>query len=148
MLRCSAPFFYTKLVAAGNDGVSHWMKEVDLFNKRLWLLPVHLGAHWCLAVVDILHHQMFYYDSLGGTNEVCLPLLKQYILSFGQCCTIKEWSAIVPKEIPQQDNNSDCGVFVCMYARCLAEKKEFLFTQQDMTRIRRQIAFQLFVQKL
>jgi len=89
-------FFYTKLVAAGVDGVAHWMKKVELFTKqRLWLLPVHLRTHWCLAVVDFVHQQICYYDSMGGSNEVCFGLIKDYIMSFGQQCTIKEWSLLL-----------------------------------------------------
>ena len=46
-------FFYTKLVAAGITGVGNWMKDVDIFNKQLWLIPVHQRVHWCLSTVDL-----------------------------------------------------------------------------------------------
>ena len=46
-------FFYTKLEIAGVSGMRHWTKDVvsDLFNKRLLLIPIHLGTHWCLAAI-------------------------------------------------------------------------------------------------
>ena len=45
-------FFYPKLVAEGFNGVSNWMKDVDIFSKQLLLIPIHHQTHWCLATVD------------------------------------------------------------------------------------------------
>ena len=45
-------------------------------------------------------------------------------------------------------NSFDCGVFVCMYALHLAENIAFDFTQDDMSDIRKFIAFQLLSKKL
>ena len=73
-------FFYTKLVNSGLQAVSRWTKETDLFTKRLLLVPVHLGNHWCLASIDIARLQITYYDSLHGRNPACLETLKSYIL--------------------------------------------------------------------
>lgn len=142
-------FFYTKLATVGNSGVAHWMKKVELFSKRrLWLVPVHLRTHWCLAVVDFIHHQICYYDSMGNNNEACFQLLKDYIKSFGQQCAIKKWSCITPKNIPHQKNVFDCGIFACMYAKLLAQSQRFEFSQQDMPNIRKQMAFELFMKTI
>lgn len=51
-------------------------KKVDLFSHDLILLPVHLGMHWCLAVIDFKSCQFLYYDSLLGSNSVCLARLR------------------------------------------------------------------------
>ena len=55
-------FFNTKLATGGYDGVSHWMKEIDLFCKELLLIPIHLGTHWCLATVDFRLKQFGFYE--------------------------------------------------------------------------------------
>lgn len=47
-----------------------------MFSKDLLLLPIHLGMHWCLAVVDFSQHQFRYYDSLKGRNLSCLRRLR------------------------------------------------------------------------
>lgn len=143
-------FFYTKLEAAGVSGVKHWMKDAtkDLFSKRLLLVPVHLGTHWCLATINFRHHQLCYYDSMNGTNDRCLQLLKQYIMLFYHLHAISKWSTDFPQDIPQQRNHSDCGVFMCMYARQLACSGPFNFSQEDISQIRRHMIIELVLKKL
>ena len=36
------------------------------------------------------------------------------------------------KNIPEQKNGIDCGVFLCEYAENLARKSKFQFTQNNM----------------
>jgi sentrin-specific protease 1 len=36
----------------GYAALKRWTRKVDLFAHDLILIPVHLGMHWCLAVVD------------------------------------------------------------------------------------------------
>ena len=36
------------------------------------------------------------------------------------------------ENISLQLNSDDCGVFVCLYSRCLAERSAFNFTQTDV----------------
>ena len=43
--------------------------QVDLFAQSLVFIPVHLGMHWCLAVIDIPRKAIDYYDSMGGNNK-------------------------------------------------------------------------------
>lgn len=147
-------FFYPKLVAGGFDGVSNWMKDVNLFNKQLLLIPIHLQMHWCLATVDFKLKQFCYYDSLRGVNNTCLQLLKEYIQQKASGCksndhTFSVWSNVIRQDIPQQYNSYDCGVFVCMYARLLSEKAPLnSFSQTDMALIRKHMVLELLSKKL
>ncbi|RLV63485.1 hypothetical protein DV515_00018224 [Chloebia gouldiae] len=69
-------FFFTKLKTAGYQAVKRWTKKVDIFSVDLLLVPIHLGVHWCLAVVDFRKKTITYYDSMGGINsEACRILL-------------------------------------------------------------------------
>ena len=74
-------FFFTKLREKGYEGVKRWTKNVDLFSQDKIMLPVHLGMHWCMALIDIHKKSIFYYDSLHGQNDNCLHLLLSYINS-------------------------------------------------------------------
>ena len=131
-------FFYTKLATGGYDGVSHWMKEIDLFCKELLLIPIHLGTHWCLATIDFKLQQFGFYDSMKGTNSTCLHQLKDYIERKACSCDkdgiycFSKWPHVFHSDLPQQYNTSDCGVFLCMYARCLSERSLFSFSQADV----------------
>ncbi|NXJ86933.1 SENP1 protease, partial [Trogon melanurus] len=72
-------FFFTKLKTAGYQAVKRWTKKVDVFSVDLLLVPIHLGVHWCLAVVDFRKKTITYYDSMGGINSEACRILLQYL---------------------------------------------------------------------
>uniref|UniRef100_A0A673CCT0 Ubiquitin-like protease family profile domain-containing protein n=1 Tax=Sphaeramia orbicularis TaxID=375764 RepID=A0A673CCT0_9TELE len=123
-------FFHKQLVAKGYDGVKRWTKKVDLFSKWLLLIPIHLEIHWSLVTVAMATKTINYYDSQacsrGISDIVCL-------LSVINC------DLLTLQGIPQQKNDSDCGVFVLEYCRCLSVKQPLLFSQEDMPQIRKRI---------
>ena len=44
-------FFCKKIMEGGQANVRRWTSKVDIFKKKLLLVPVHLlDVHWCLAV--------------------------------------------------------------------------------------------------
>lgn len=45
-------FFYSKLIKDGPQSLRRWTKKVDLFSYDLICVPVHLGVHWCMAIID------------------------------------------------------------------------------------------------
>ena len=82
--------FYHKLSKSGFEGVRKWTKKVyltqlititvthiqrfeqiDIFECKLILIPVHSGCHWSLVVVDCRKEEIEYYDSLGGNGTFC-----------------------------------------------------------------------------
>lgn len=69
-------FFYPKLMSSGHAGLKRWTRRVDLFQQDFILVPVHLGLHWCLAIVSPKEQAIRYYDSMGGRNIECLNALK------------------------------------------------------------------------
>lgn len=142
-------FFYLKLLSSTDySGVRRWVDRKELLNKDLILVPIHMGAHWCLATVDFRFHQFCYYDSLLGDNGKCLQLLKDYMGHKFSSTTFSNWPFVFCKDIPQQLNGSDCGIFMCMYARHLSERTPFLFTQSDINVIRKLIVIEVLNQKL
>ena len=60
--------------------VSHYSRrlllQVDLFAMDLIMIPIHLGMHWCLAVIDVRAKSITYYDSLLGDNHQCTNALR------------------------------------------------------------------------
>ncbi|NWY71165.1 SENP1 protease, partial [Erithacus rubecula] len=129
-------FFFTKLKTAGYQAVKRWTKKVDIFSVDLLLVPIHLGVHWCLAVVDFRKKTITYYDSMGGINSEACRILLQYLKQESLDKKRKEfdtngWTLLSKKsqEIPQQMNGSDCGMFACRYAECISKDKPINFTQ-------------------
>ena len=72
-------FFYPKIRSEGHIAVQRWTKTVDIFSHDYILVPVHLGIHWCMAIVDFTVKQIRYYDSMGENNTEALNHIKLYL---------------------------------------------------------------------
>ncbi|VDM51647.1 unnamed protein product [Angiostrongylus costaricensis] len=146
-------FFYLNISTKGYDSVRRWTRKVDIFEYDLLLVPIHLEAHWCLAIVDLAMKRIDYYDSLLGRNKKCLDCLKNYLTeeyedkkkeTFG----FKGWKFSLRRDIPRQTNGSDCGVFVCKFAEFASRRAPMAFTQQHMPNYRRVMVYELVEKKL
>jgi Ulp1 family protease len=71
------------------------------------------------GVKDLLERN---YNIFSGQNNVAFDL--------------NDWKFSKFKNLPQQDNGYDCGVFVCMFARCISFNLEMKFKQSDMPNCR------------
>ena len=60
---------------------------------------------------------------------------------------VKKWTKEVCQNAHQQDNFNDCGVFVCMNVRCIAEQSSLKF-YLDIPRTRRHMQDELLNSKL
>lgn len=77
------------------------------------------GSHWSLLLVSILDGVAFHYDSMDGANNN-----EAYDAT-------KRLSSVLKKPLrfhhlvdcPQQENGSDCGVYVCIIMRHLLVKR-------------------------
>ncbi|XP_043276053.1 sentrin-specific protease 1-like [Venturia canescens] len=45
-------FFFPRFLSGGFPAIRLWTKNVNIFDYDLVLIPLHLGAHWCLITVD------------------------------------------------------------------------------------------------
>ncbi|KAJ6654724.1 hypothetical protein lerEdw1_006587 [Lerista edwardsae] len=148
-------FFFTKLKTAGYQAVKRWTKKVDIFSVDVLLVPIHLGVHWCLAVIDFRKCSVTYYDSMGGMNTEACKILLQYLKKESLDKKQKEFDTneragvyLSLKEIPQQMNGSDCGMFACKYADCITKDKPINFTQQHMPYFRKRMVWEILHRKL
>ncbi|XP_043286871.1 sentrin-specific protease 1-like [Venturia canescens] len=73
-------FFFPRLYVNGYPAIKRWTKKVNLFEFEKVMVPIHLGHHWCLAVIDLKKKTISYYDSLGGENPQYLENLFQYLI--------------------------------------------------------------------
>lgn len=146
-------FFYERLRNEGFKGVQRWTKRVDVFSKEILLVPVHLGMHWCLAVIDLQRAVIEYYDSMGGDNDECLTALYHWIqdesldkrkIPFN----MDGWTTVNRKDIPQQHNGSDCGMFACRFAEYITRRARINFTQKDMSYFRQRTMYEILEKTL
>lgn len=141
-------FFYPKLSKDGYQSVRRWTKKVDIFSYDMLLVPIHLGMHWCMAHVDFKMRCISYYDSMLGSNELCLRLLMEYLEAEhqdkkGSPYSTSDWKLENKKKIPQQMNGSDCGMFACKFAEYLSRRARIIFDQEHMPYFRRRMVYEI-----
>ncbi|KAL8916134.1 MAG: hypothetical protein Q9172_006440, partial [Xanthocarpia lactea] len=77
------------------------------------------GSHWSLLLVSIVDEVAFHYDSLNPANrDEAIATTKKLGTLLG-----RELQFLDLPDTPQQENSSDCGVFVCAQMRHLLLKK-------------------------
>uniref|UniRef100_T2M4M7 Sentrin-specific protease 1 n=1 Tax=Hydra vulgaris TaxID=6087 RepID=T2M4M7_HYDVU len=146
-------FFYPKLVKTGFAGIKRWTRKTDIFSYDMILIPIHLGMHWCLAEINFTNKQLVYYDSLKGNNMSCIIALKDYLLQESkdkknECFNFTGWQELMPKDIPEQMNGCDCGVFACKYAEYRSRNAKFTFSQENMPYFRQRMIYEITSKKL
>lgn len=137
-------FFFPMLLDKGYERVKKWTRKVDIFCLNYVIIPVHLGVHWCLSVINFVDKRFEYYDSMGSPNKTALKAMRNYLIQEykdkkKQQFDLTGWSDYMPRDIPQQQNGYDCGVFMCRYADCISQNKPFNFKQKDMITIRKRM---------
>lgn len=120
------------------DAAARQARSIDHGAMRL-LVPVHLGAHWVLVLVDIAAECVLYYDSLGGYKQRVVDVLRGWCREH-MGCVDADWWLSIRAHAPRQENTWDCGVFVLAMAERLMAAEPFEFTQGDMPNMRRRIA--------
>ncbi|KAJ8350357.1 hypothetical protein SKAU_G00254870 [Synaphobranchus kaupii] len=148
-------FFFPKLRGGGHTAVRRWTKAVDIFLQDIILVPLHLGVHWSLAVIDLKAKSVKYYDSMGQRHDdICSLLLlylkDEYKAKKSKDLEVTKWvvSSLKSSEIPQQNNGSDCGVFACKYADYIARGQPLTFTQSHMPYFRNKMIWEIINQRL
>ncbi|XP_049767885.1 sentrin-specific protease 1-like [Schistocerca cancellata] len=146
-------FFFPRLYSSGFSAVRRWTRKTDIFAYEILIVPIHLSIHWCMVAINFKKKTICYYDSVNSSNNVCLKLLWDYLNSESMDKRNEEfnydgWKTENVKEIPQQVNTSDCGVFCCVYSDCICRNASFNFSQEDMPYFRKKIAYEILSKKL
>ncbi|CAD6187920.1 unnamed protein product [Caenorhabditis auriculariae] len=141
-------FFYSNIATKGYTSVKRWTRKVDIFAYDVLLIPVHLGVHWCMSVIDMGKKEITYYDSLLNDNYQSLELLRQYLSSESAdkkkvSFDFTGWKFEMKKDIPRQMNGSDCGVFSCHFGEFASRRRKPVFNQSHMSYFRRRMVFEL-----
>ncbi|KAJ5242691.1 uncharacterized protein N7469_001018 [Penicillium citrinum] len=121
-------FFYTTLRDKGYAGVRRWANRAKIGGEGLLdvdtvFIPVHESAHWTLLVVRPADRTIEYFDSLdrmGRNGSRQVKNIKEWMRGeLGAKYDDDEWR-VLPAISSQQDNGSDCGVFLLTNAKAIA----------------------------
>ena len=77
------------------------------------------GSHWSLLVVSLPDAVAFHYDSLLGVNQ----LEAEKVTRKFERLLARVMRFVQMQDAPQQENSSDCGVFVCLLMDYLLRKR-------------------------
>jgi hypothetical protein len=122
--------------------------QVDVFSKRLLLVPTCIRSHWALVAVDHTAKTVSYYDSLNNCGRNATLAVRDFIKYVGSTVangvnvdayTVRSRTV----GIPRQTNSYDCGVFTLVYADCLARRVRMVFGQSDIANYRMRMAYEL-----
>ncbi|KAK3933235.1 Sentrin-specific protease 1 [Frankliniella fusca] len=137
--------FVSALFAHGIAGYKADLKtKIDFGTYDNVIVPFCNNDHWSLVFVDVNKKKITAYDSLKRKHHGVLELLKRYFEEVGS------WSTghAEAEDIPRQSNAYDCGVFICMYAKCLAQGENMKFSQEVMPHLRCVLAYEVLTSKL
>ena len=136
-VNCFSCFLYQSFVTGGYTRVKRWTKDRDIFSYDLLIFPIFKSRHWRLVVAKTNTKELVYLDSMGLDGTEILESINQYLVE--EHLSKKQtpldptyWSRITPKT-PRQVNNDDCGVFLCAFAKLIAENLPV--SQLEVTKI-------------
>ena len=134
----------------GNKSAAEITKGKGPFLEQdMILVPCNPHSlHWHLLAVYPSEKCILVLDSKSGdfVKPAAFQSVKKmmsFLVEVDNTIDVSQWKfhSSKPKEIPQQHNDFDCGVFVCLYARCLAGGK--MLTQSSIPEIRKAMILEL-----
>ncbi|KAL2813903.1 hypothetical protein BJX63DRAFT_393550 [Aspergillus granulosus] len=142
-------FFFSNLRDKGYDSVRRWATRAkiggkDLLNVDTVFVPVHNSHHWTLIVVKPSDRTIENFDSLGSLSPRHVAIIKTWLRGeLGEKYIDEDWT-VLPSVSPQQDNGSDCGVFLLSTAKAVAFHIEPMsYGANDTTLLRKKIVAEL-----
>ncbi|KAI3986046.1 hypothetical protein MKX01_039128 [Papaver californicum] len=146
-------FFYKKLASerTGYDyrAVKRWTTQrkigYSLFECDKIFVPIHQKIHWCLAVINKNEEKFQYLDSLKGVDTDVLENLARYFVEevkdkSAKNIDVSSWKREYVKNLPEQENGWDCGMFMIKYSDFYSRGLGLCFNQEHMPYFRRRTA--------
>ena len=109
--------------------VKQLQQDASPITQDLIVIPCNTihSEHWFLLAALPKKKVVIVLDSLAGdfvkpTTQNALNKMGSVLKDVDPSCNMDEWDFIcnTKEDIPQQINVDDCGVYTCLYARCLA----------------------------
>uniref|UniRef100_A0A1I7RYL9 ULP_PROTEASE domain-containing protein n=1 Tax=Bursaphelenchus xylophilus TaxID=6326 RepID=A0A1I7RYL9_BURXY len=158
---CFNTFFYPAYFEGGYTKVARWTKNVNIFEYDLVFVPIFHGEHWSLLIWDFRNKCKIYLDSLevpeGEDIRTLATIyfnmtdkyLKDEAKSRGKDPReVKKLKKIVVNR-PIQRNETDCGVYVCLFAEYVARGCTcFDFFHDFIYKFRAKICHEILAEKL
>lgn len=117
----------------------NWFRRINLNNYDHLFIPINLPGHWIFVVVHLKEYEINCYDSLcSHLRSDILSNILHFLKEQYECRNYNfdpsfwHLNSII---CPQQQNNYDCGAFVCRFALNLSQNLNLQFDQVFIYRI-------------
>ncbi|VDO31490.1 unnamed protein product [Brugia timori] len=116
--------------------IQYWLEDEDIFDADFLVIPVNEYNHWSLTIISMscLTQQLsiselliIIFDSQQSIELPCtediVNTLKTFLLRASELSARKEnlltkqIKTVIPKNLPQQENDVDCGLYILEYAQ-------------------------------
>ena len=117
------------------DVVKKYLRDVEVFAAKIWIIPVFKDEHYLTIIVDTQSKIMYGFNPLrSGPNHCYFDHYFNRILNCFNYASqrgfvsfsIDEWKFCTPY-IPIQQDNTSCGVFVCLFTYIIFTQTDFDF---------------------
>ncbi|XP_020572262.1 probable ubiquitin-like-specific protease 2B [Phalaenopsis equestris] len=140
--------------------VRKWTRKFNIFEKDYIFIPVNFNLHWSLLVIchpgeiitfvdnDLKNSPkvpcILHMDSIKGSHSGLKDLIQSYLLEewrerhpeFADDITARFLNLrFVSLELPQQENSSDCGLFLLHYVELFLEEAPAYFNPTRITKL-------------
>ena len=140
-------FFATSIIAKNENQITRVLKKRQLDNRHYLIMPVNYQNHWYFAVFQ--EGEIVVFDSMAKSPAQYLQMdIFKNALKFSKFFYGGEYRLVVRPDYPQQNNYSDCGVFMLMGIRDTLRDLQWSYHQGDMKFKRIQIAHEVLKEKL
>ena len=98
----------------------------NIFDYELVIIPICVFDHWSLVAIHTATKKVRYFDSKISlpTNAKRKDEVKQFISDLinseiNTKTRLADWIFRAEAKVPQQESNFECGLFTCIFAKCL-----------------------------
>lgn len=135
-------YFYMRLSVGGYSSVENWTKKTEIYQKETIFVPINItDDHWILVAIFIEEPcRIVIIDSFGSITDECATKIEKNLIiwlnkEYHKIKVSNETNEIgnpinitldlmFDKEAAPQVDGYSCGVFICMFARLIAEDIE------------------------
>lgn len=130
-------FFFPNLMKGINQTQTKFRNLIENLRREKYeivFIPVYHKKHWMLAWFEPEKSRLNFYDPKGHENWKFPCLILEALKTFKilGSATVKQ-----RYDLPTQENNTDCGIYILAVAICILHKLPISFHQRDIPALRR-----------
>ena len=122
--------FEFKRFIKDNNYLKKDKNRINIFKSDYVLIPICYSDHWSLVNIHIKKKKVRYFDSLISltTNSERKKIINEFVskiilhdsAKIDFSTELSDWKFRNESLLPQQTNNYDCGIFICLFAKVIS----------------------------